>query len=186
MNAPRDTSYDESLRQALADPKEAAAYLDAVMEREDAAALMVALRQVAKPERAVDGSAPDKITALPIFYGVFMKAGAKNSNISPIGEFGMVSVSFGSVTVKVHKPTESVRKANIEAGQKALQRGKSALIKPGVKLARQKGVPLYFGCEDRPGWMVRELDGKRTIGRFVGCRFIADKAKSTNKMVKST
>ena len=35
MNAPRDTSYDNSLLQALADPKEAAAYLDAVMELED-------------------------------------------------------------------------------------------------------------------------------------------------------
>ena len=48
MNAPRDTSYDDSLMQALADPKEAAAYLDAVMEMEDAVALMLALRQVAK------------------------------------------------------------------------------------------------------------------------------------------
>jgi probable addiction module antidote protein len=52
MNAPRDTSYDDSLLHALADPKEAAAYLDAVMEMEmemeDAGALMLALRQVAK------------------------------------------------------------------------------------------------------------------------------------------
>jgi hypothetical protein len=30
-HAPRDTSYDDHLWQALADPKEAAAYLDAVM-----------------------------------------------------------------------------------------------------------------------------------------------------------
>lgn len=48
MNAPRDKSYEESLLQALTDPLEAAAYLDAAMEQEDTAALLVAMRQVAK------------------------------------------------------------------------------------------------------------------------------------------
>ena len=48
MNAPTDKSYDASLAVALADADEAAAYLDAVMELEDPAALVVALRQVAK------------------------------------------------------------------------------------------------------------------------------------------
>ena len=48
MNAPRDKSYDDSLVAALSDPDEAAAYLDAVLELEDPAALVVALRQVAK------------------------------------------------------------------------------------------------------------------------------------------
>ena len=47
MNAPRDKSYDESLTAALTDPEEAAAYLDAVMELEDPAALLTALRAVA-------------------------------------------------------------------------------------------------------------------------------------------
>ena len=47
MNA-RDKSYDESLDAALLDPVEAAAYLDAVIEMEDQAALLLALRQVAK------------------------------------------------------------------------------------------------------------------------------------------
>ena len=48
MTAARDTSYDDSLTQALTDPAEAAAYLDAVMELQDAPALLLALRQVAK------------------------------------------------------------------------------------------------------------------------------------------
>jgi probable addiction module antidote protein len=47
MNA-RDRSYDESLDTALRDPVEAAAYLDAVIEMDDPAALLLALRQVAK------------------------------------------------------------------------------------------------------------------------------------------
>lgn len=48
MTAASDTSYDDSLTQALTDPAEAAAYLDAVMELQDAPALLLALRQVAK------------------------------------------------------------------------------------------------------------------------------------------
>lgn len=48
MNAPRDVSYDDYLTASLTDPTEAAAYLDAVMELEDAPALLLALRQVAK------------------------------------------------------------------------------------------------------------------------------------------
>ena len=48
MNAPRDRSYEESLVQGLKDPEEAAAYLDAAMELEDSAALLLALRHVAK------------------------------------------------------------------------------------------------------------------------------------------
>ena len=47
MNAPRDKSYDESLRESLKDPIEAAAYVEAVMELDDPAALLVALRHVA-------------------------------------------------------------------------------------------------------------------------------------------
>ena len=46
MNAPRDKSYEASLTAALTDPAEAAAFLDAVMELQDPAALLVALRQV--------------------------------------------------------------------------------------------------------------------------------------------
>ena len=48
MIAPRDIGYEETLLPLLTDPAEAAAYLDAVLEMEDPAALLVALRQVAK------------------------------------------------------------------------------------------------------------------------------------------
>ena len=48
MTAPRDKSYSDAIGAALTDPAEAAAYLDAVMELEDPAALLVALRHVAK------------------------------------------------------------------------------------------------------------------------------------------
>ena len=48
MNAPRHTSYEESLLPLLTEPREAAAYIEAVLELDDPAALLVALRQVAK------------------------------------------------------------------------------------------------------------------------------------------
>jgi probable addiction module antidote protein len=44
----RDKRYDESLHAALIDPVEAAAYLEAVIEMDDPAALLLALRQVTK------------------------------------------------------------------------------------------------------------------------------------------
>lgn len=48
MNAPRDVSYDNYMGKALKDPVEAAAYIEAVMELDDPAALLVALRHVAQ------------------------------------------------------------------------------------------------------------------------------------------
>lgn len=48
MIAPRDKNYDESLIAALTNPEEAAAYIEAVMELEEPAALVTALRLVAK------------------------------------------------------------------------------------------------------------------------------------------
>ena len=54
MNAPRDKSYEETLLPLLKDPSEAAAYIEAVLELDDPAALLVALRQVAKAHGMAD------------------------------------------------------------------------------------------------------------------------------------
>ncbi len=48
MNTPRDASFDDYLADSMKDPAEAAAYIEAVMELDDPAALLVALRHVAK------------------------------------------------------------------------------------------------------------------------------------------
>ena len=100
-----------------------------------------------------------------------MKPNVTISNAPSTDKVGpTVFVSFGSITIEAPPPPEHVRRANIEAGQAALRRAKSTLIKVGIKLPREKGVPLYFGCENRPGLMIQELDGKRTLGKFVrGC-----------------
>lgn len=98
-----------------------------------------------------------------------------------------VSVSFGSVTVEATPPPEHIRRANIEAGQAALKRAIAVLLKAGIKLPREKGVPLYFGCEDKPGLMIQELDGKRTLGKFVRGHFRAVKeTESLARKVRRT
>ena len=48
MNAPRNVSYQDYLLKSLKDPQEAAAYIDGALELRDSAALLLALRQVAK------------------------------------------------------------------------------------------------------------------------------------------
>ena len=48
MTAPRDASYNDTLTVALKDPIQAAAYIEAVMELDEPATLLVALRHVAK------------------------------------------------------------------------------------------------------------------------------------------
>ncbi len=48
MNTPRDVSFDDYMVQSMKDPTQAAAYIEAVIELDDPAALLVALRHVAK------------------------------------------------------------------------------------------------------------------------------------------
>jgi len=48
MTAPRDVSFDDYMVQSTKDPVQAAAYIEAVIDLEDPAALLVALRHVAK------------------------------------------------------------------------------------------------------------------------------------------
>ena len=54
LNAPRNVSYQDYLLESLKDPVEAAAYVEAALELEDPAALLVALRQIAKAHGMVD------------------------------------------------------------------------------------------------------------------------------------
>jgi probable addiction module antidote protein len=48
MTAPRDVSFDGYMVESMKDPVQAAAYIEAVIDLEDPAALLVALRHVAK------------------------------------------------------------------------------------------------------------------------------------------
>lgn len=86
-------------------------------------------------------------------------------------EPSQTSVTFGAVTVKVTRPSESMVLRNIEAGQAALRQAKTALVKSGVKISRPKGQPLYFGSSERPDLIIREVNGVRTFGKFSSGKF---------------
>jgi DNA-binding phage protein len=58
MSAPRDASFDDYIVQTMKDPVEAAAYIEAAKELDDPAALLVALRQVAKAHGMVEVARP--------------------------------------------------------------------------------------------------------------------------------
>lgn len=71
----RDKSYGESIEAALRDPAEAAAYIDAVIEMDDPAALLLALRQVAKAHGMADTARRAKLGEKTLF-----KALSENGN----------------------------------------------------------------------------------------------------------
>ena len=80
-------------------------------------------------------------------------------------------IKFGAVTVMIAPPSAAEIESNIREGQSALLRAKQAFIKTGVKISRPKGKPLYFGSPENPEWIIREVDGVRTVGKYVGGRF---------------
>ena len=77
MNA-RDKRYDDSLDAALRDPVEAAANLEAVIEMDDPAALLLALRQVAKAHGMAEGARRAELGEKTLF-----KALSENGVFSP-------------------------------------------------------------------------------------------------------
>ena len=67
MNAPRNVSYQGYLTESLKDPEEAAAYVEAVLELDDPAALLVALRQVAKAHGMAEVARPADVGEKSLF-----------------------------------------------------------------------------------------------------------------------
>jgi len=41
------------------------------------------------------------------------------------------------------------------------------------------------GCGDRPGWMIRELNGEKTVGRFLNGRFVPERKASSGQQAKA-
>jgi len=84
---------------------------------------------------------------------------------------GDICVKFGSYKVEAPIPKKSKVNRNVKIGQVALARAMSKIVKPGVKIDAAKGIPLFHVESEHPGQIVRELDGKRAIGKFIKGRF---------------
>ena len=80
-------------------------------------------------------------------------------------------VKFGSVTVHVLTPHKNEVQRNIKAGQSALARARTRLVRSGVKIDVPRGVPLFHANPVRPDQLVREIDGKLDYGVFVNGKF---------------
>ena len=80
-------------------------------------------------------------------------------------------LQFGSVTVEGGPPSSAIVKRNIALGQSALKRGLKALVKPGVKLRRGKGVPIYRVDPSDPTILIRELNGCDERGTLTDGKF---------------
>jgi hypothetical protein len=76
------------------------------------------------------------------------------------------SVAFGEVLVSGPAPDPATVEHNILLSHQALKRSLGALAKPGVKLRRRAGVPLYWASPEDPSIFYRELDGHIDRGRF--------------------
>ncbi len=82
------------------------------------------------------------------------------------------TITVGAVTVEVTLPSGQQIQENIIAGQAALKRAKRALVTPGVKLLTKKGVPRFYASPQNPGLIVRELNGRRRVGKFESGKFV--------------
>lgn len=80
----RDKSYNPALLQALTDPEEAAAYLDAVLEMEDPAALLVALRHVAQAHGMAEVTRRAEVGEKALFKALSDKGNPTLSTITKV------------------------------------------------------------------------------------------------------
>lgn len=81
------------------------------------------------------------------------------------------TVRFGSVVVKSIGPKAPELRRNVSSGQTALARAATKIIKAGVSLPKESTVPLYHADPKEPGRLIRELNGKVSVGVFVEGKF---------------
>jgi hypothetical protein len=68
-------------------------------------------------------------------------------------------VTFGSAVAR-SSTTGRFSEVHIKAGQDALKRAETKLVRPGVNLKARKGAALYRADPDNPGGLIREIDGR--------------------------
>lgn len=102
MTALRDKSYSEVIGAALADPVEAAAYLDAVLELDDPAALLVALRQVAQAHGMAEVTRRAEVGEKTLFKALSDKGNPTLATVSKVLHAVGLRLSVAPVGVETH------------------------------------------------------------------------------------
>jgi hypothetical protein len=98
--------------------------------------------------------------------GATPKVSPPKASLKPLRKPRVATFRFGGFTVKTRARDEEWAH-NIGLGQEAMQKIQAALVKPGVKLRTPKATPLFRADPDRPGQLIRVLDGKEERGIIV-------------------
>lgn len=125
-----------------------------------------------KPEKVTQLRAKPRMRAASELV-ITVTASARKAGSAPVV---FENVRYGTVTMKIQRPSATTVASNVAAGHKALERARTKILKPGVTITVHKGVPLYSADPDYPGTLIRKLDGKVQRGRFVDGKFRAAKA----------
>ena len=83
----------------------------------------------------------------------------------------LITITFGSVTIRTKPADPEVIKKNIIEGQKAFARALEAFKTKGVKLNVPKGTALYHANPNNPNLLIRNIDGKIDQGVFENGQF---------------
>jgi probable addiction module antidote protein len=100
MNAQRDISYNDTLAIALKDPIEAAAYIEAIMDLDEPATLLVALRNVAKAHGMAEVARRADMNDLTLFRTLSEVGDPTLSTISKV--LHVVGLRISVVPVLMH------------------------------------------------------------------------------------
>ena len=98
-------------------------------------------------------------------------AGNVTIRVTGSGKIHTRTLTYGTVSAKVAKADGKAVGKSVEIGKVLLRKAGNELMKPGVKLSSKRGVPLYHSDPDKPGLLVRRIDGRTERGVFKGGEF---------------
>jgi hypothetical protein len=93
-----------------------------------------------------------------------MKGATQNGTVTS-------KVRFGTTVVSASSPKQVDLRRNVHTGQAALARVATKIVKAGVSLPTGGSVPLYRADPQDSGRLIRELNGRISMGVFVGGKF---------------
>jgi len=82
------------------------------------------------------------------------------------------NVSIGQVTVNVRTPNAAELKKRLAESKTVATRLRTAIAKPGVRLAVKTTTPIYAADANRPELVIRRLGGRSSRGTFKNGIFV--------------
>ena len=80
-------------------------------------------------------------------------------------------VKIGNMIVFGDKASAAEVRTAVAVSSEALNRLSHTIVRPGIRLTKRKGVPLFSIDPNNPGRVIRKLDGKTEQGVLEGGAF---------------